>query len=173
MTRDFSASPPTVQSTDTTQRGDEIATLRLELMRQLQASLTKSHRAMLELDLASIRQATAEQAGLSRQLAELIWPGLEPPIIKRTILERAFIGRAFAGERAPVSTGCAPRLHAELKEIEREVRQALLLQSALLGRARHKLRVMANMLADPSRNYGPVPEKILGRQAASSHKVAE
>jgi len=94
------------------------------------------------LDLDGIEAGTREQVGLSQQLESQI---------------RLRLGDATAAARA--QTGSAknrpPDLAEELSRSEDEVLRALRLQSALLARARHKLLVLANMLADPTMNYGP------------------
>lgn len=115
-------------SADTLQPGVELAPTRLTLMRQLQASLAQSCKALLALDLAGIERGTREQVGLSQELAEGF----------------ARAGRELGGDEGE-----------ELRQNELGVLQALRLQSALLARARCKLRVLANMLAGPSASYGP------------------
>jgi len=113
------------------QEEDELLGTRLALMRQLLASLSASRRALLAMDLAAIERGTREQFGLSGVLAEIV-----------------------RGSRP-----CASDLTGELKRIESEVLQALRLHSALLVRMQRKIRVIANMLADPALNYSPGPER--------------
>jgi len=123
-------------------------------MRQLQYSLLASRNGVLALDLAAIGQGTREQVELSMQLGKNIG-------VAATSAAR--IGRLMGARRACGWAALAPELEpelepelkADLKRAELEVLQALRLQSALLARARGKLRVLANMLAGPSVNYGP------------------
>ena len=116
-------------SADILQPGAGPAQTRLTLLRQLQASLSRSCTALLALDLAGIERGTREQVGLSQELA--------------ADLPRA--GRELAGGA-----------REELRQNELGILQALRLQSALLARARCKLRVLVNMLAGPSASYGPL-----------------
>ena len=105
---------------------------RLALLRELQASLSGSRRALLALDLGGIERGTREQIELGGRLAEDMAAGNRRP------------GRDL-----------------ELQRAEDEVRQALRLQAALLARARAKLRVLGNMLAGPSANYAAPPARSL------------
>jgi hypothetical protein len=123
---------------------------RLALMRQLQASLFGSRNALLALDLAGIEQGTREQVELSLQLAEDIRRE-STPAAKIRPLTRKHPASGLAGHPPELE----PELKEEIRRSEREVLQALRLQSALLVRAQCKLRVLANMLAGPSVNYGP------------------
>jgi hypothetical protein len=113
----------------------------VSLLRRLQASLGRSSRALVALDLAGIEGETREQRELVRALAvrakPLHWKN-EPEIENDS---------AQATERRL-------QMARELRQSEAQVRQALRLQAALLRRSQHKLRVMANMLADPAANYG-------------------
>ncbi|MGA8837765.1 MAG: hypothetical protein WB538_19200 [Candidatus Sulfotelmatobacter sp.] len=153
---------------ETLRRTPELERTRLALMRQLQASLLASRNALLALDLAAIGQGTREQVELSLRLGENIG-------ILATSAVR--IGRLI--EPRPAS-GCAalapelePELTADLKRAELDVMQALRLQSALLARARAKLRVLANMLAGPSVNYGPPCAPRSARPRAFAFKGGE
>jgi hypothetical protein len=58
-------------------------------------------------------------------------------------------------ERA-VRSGNSPEPEEELRRSCQRVLEATRLQAALLARARTKLRVLANMLAGQSVNYGPL-----------------
>jgi hypothetical protein len=111
--------------------------IRLALMEQLEASLVGSRKALLALDLPGIERGTREQVALL-----------------------GAIGRVRAGEMGngwrSVPEG-ATDLQADLRNGEIRVREAARLQAALLARSRAKLRVLGNMLADPSVNYGPLP----------------
>jgi hypothetical protein len=96
------------------------------LIERLQASLERDARALLALDLTRIRQETAEQAIMSGELKSKL-AQLQPP-----------------------------QAHSrELAQKARRVLEASRLQLALLARSQRKLRVMANMLAGPSADYGP------------------
>jgi hypothetical protein len=105
---------------------------RLALLRKLEASLVSSHRALLSLDLAAIKQGTSDQSTLSESLA------LE---IRRS---------RNASDRGPIQPS---ELLQELKRSEWKVLCAARVQAALLKRAQLKLRVMGNMLAGLERNY--------------------
>ncbi len=129
---------------------------RLDLMRCLLASLCGSHRALLTMDLLSIEQRTSEQVVLSGMLAE--------EVRRRSTSSSSSSSkdRTSSSDCDFAVSGCPPGLKEELGQSEREVLQALRLQAALLMRARRKLRVLSNMRADPSLNYGP---RMAQRQA--------
>jgi hypothetical protein len=142
---------------------------RLRLMRQLQASLSCSHRALLTQDLTGIEQATQEQLVLSRNLEAEIQQMRTGPAAARLARNRSASNR-LASDSAISFAGCAPELAEELRRSERTVLQALRLQSALLVRTQHKLRVLANMLADPAIDYGPLLARRDGIPLASACK---
>lgn len=139
--------------------GAELARMRLAVMRELQTSLSGSQTALLALDLAGIEQGTREQVDLSHRLGCGI------------AQERAWLakGRRRTGEqlaRGGADTEIVDtkiiateiietEIEEELRQGERRVWEALRLQSALLARARAKLRVLSNILAGPSANYSP------------------
>lgn len=105
---------------------------RLALLKKLEASLARSHRALISLDLPAIEQSTKEQRMLSVHLSlEMRRP-------------------AVAGG---VSKTKHPELSCELTNRGWKVLHAAQLQAALLKRAHRKLHVMANMLAGSDRNY--------------------
>lgn len=131
------------------QRTPDFLQTRLELMRQLQASFLGSRNALLALDLAAIEQGTREQVELSLMLAEDIELRSRSVAKITSLTERGASGFAM---RAPA---VEPKLREELRRAECGVLQALRLQSALLVRARCKLRVLSNILAGSSVNYGP------------------
>lgn len=114
---------------------DETGVAPLVLMAELEASLQGSHKALLALDLAGIEYRTKEQIGLLRKF-------------------NAFGGHTADGA-GPALAVREPALAEELRRSGTRVLQAARLQSALLARARSKLRVLANMLAGPSVAYGP------------------
>lgn len=112
--------------------GDEPRPTCLALFCQLEASLHGSRKALLARDLAGIEQGTREQRALA---------GKVEAVLRKSIV--------FSGSG----------LEQELKQAGKRVLAAGRLQAALLARARLKLRVLANMLAGPSVNYGPAPER--------------
>jgi len=131
-----------------TSSGDAWRRIPLPLLRQLEASLCHSRTALLVLDLAGIERETREQVGLSQKIAAEIRRGTE---------STARVGEREVERRPSASAERAPEMPEELARIISRVLQALSLQVALLARARGKLRVLANMLADPSVAYGPLP----------------
>jgi hypothetical protein len=143
-------------------RTPELERTRLALMRELQASLLASRKALLALDLAAIGQGTREQVELSRKLgrniggrgksAGRIGRRMEPRPVARCAALAPELEPGLGPELGPE---LEPELKAELRRAEFELWQALRLQSALLTRARAKLRVLSNMLAGPSVTYGP------------------
>jgi len=128
---------------------------RLAVMRELEASLQGSRKALLALDLAGIERGTREQVRLIRELEM---------VLRRPTASSA-IGRQPAEDAAQGLPACAPELEEELRRCESRVRDGARLQAALLARARSKLRVLANMLADPSVTY----ERLLAGTGAPSH----
>jgi len=145
--------------------GDAWRRIPLPLLRQLEASLCHGHSALLALDLAGIDRETREQVGLSRKIAGEIRRGTESTVsVRETEVET----------RAPASAERAPEMLEELARVISRVLQALRLQTALLARARGKLRVLANMLADPSVTYGPLPARTDVRaRAFDCHRGGE
>jgi hypothetical protein len=114
---------------------------RVELLQQLEASLIRSHRALIALDLAAIGQGTREQRTLCRNLAAEIRQS-----------NTARDGRAAEN----------PELAREQRCWERRVLEASRLQAALLKRAQRKLVVIGNMLAGAERNYVSPMDPNLG-----------
>ena len=110
----------------------------LALMEELESSLAGSHEALLKLDLAGIEQGTSHQAGLIEKLDAI-----------RKQSENGAI-------RLPAR---ADELWAEIHRSRTRILQAARLQAALLARAQLKLRVLANMLAGPSADYGPLLDR--------------
>lgn len=138
-------------------RGEELLK-RLTLMRQLQASLTGSREALLALDLNGIERGTREQIGLSVKLADDIAQA------RRKMAAKIGLGLEAISEiklepRQEMKSEIKARMREELRQSQLAVVQALRLQSALLVRAQWKLRVLSNMLAGPSVNYGPPIER--------------
>jgi len=108
---------------------DDLVRCQLGLMAELEASLDASRKALLALDLAGIELGTREQIGLLRNL--------------EAVRQRSRLA-------------CPAELEHETRRCGHRILQAALLQSALLARARAKLRVVANMLAGQSVTYGPL-----------------
>jgi hypothetical protein len=113
------------------------------LMRELEASLHSSRKALLALDLAGIESENRQQVQLIRELGRLVQrspvtvPGRQPV-------------RNRGAWPAP-----STEVEKELRQCCSQVLEAARLQAALLARVRAKLRVLANMLAGQSATYGP------------------
>jgi hypothetical protein len=116
----------------------------LALFGQLEASLHGSRKALLARDLAGIDQGTREQRALAGKIEAVLRKGI---------------------------VSSAGGLQEELRQSGKRVLAAGRLQAALLARARRQLRVMVNMLADPSVNYGPMPERDHARAPLCVFKV--
>jgi hypothetical protein len=153
MVPDDSIYETAILSGGTLDRVDAAVRGRLALMRALHSSLCAGHTALVELNLQGIECGTQEQVVLSRKLAEDVRQENPSPAGPRSGQYRS---AGFAG--------CTPRLAEELRQSEREVLQGLRLQAALLARAQSKLRVLANMMADPGIDYGPLLERGLFEQ---------
>jgi len=115
------------------------------LLNALQGSLAASQSALLRRDLAALEQCTREQFGLCGELRGV----LQDKFSDTT----SYIGQAT--ERLPkavarIESRFSPDLHSQ----ELALRQALRVYLAVLARSRHQLRVLANMLAGPSIEYG-------------------
>lgn len=117
---------------------------RLLLMRRLRDSLGRGSRALVALDLIGMERETREQAEILK-------------IISKSVVEAPQGNHSLNRSAGPVCD-----LSDELSKTENAVRQGLQLHAALLRRSQHKLRVMANMLADPALNY-PSPFAPGGR----------
>jgi hypothetical protein len=115
----------------------------LALMERLQISLERGSHALLALDLAGIRQQTAEQAIMSGELKA------------RLTRNRTSKAQARELEQKACCVFRAARLHL-----------------ALLARLQHKLLVMANMLAGTSADYAPVLAGGRNLPLASSRNIA-
>jgi hypothetical protein len=129
---------------------DERARSALTLVHELEASLHGSRKALLALDLAGIERETREQVRAIRKLED---------VLARSMAPRVGASR-MAREGTLVRSGNLSELESkpeeELRRSCHRVLEAARLQAALLARARTKLRVMANMLAGQSVNYGPL-----------------
>jgi hypothetical protein len=104
----------------------------LALFVQLEASLHGSRKALLARDLAGIEQGSREQRVLAGKI--------------EAVLRKSIV---------PSGSG----LEEELKQSGKRVLAAGRLQTALLARARRQLRILVNVLAGPSVNYGPMLEQ--------------
>ena len=126
---------------------ERFAPERLQLLRDLEASLGGSLQALLALDLAGIEQGTREQVGLVRELQR--YPEMRMPRPGQTG-ERREGGTQETGAEVPT---WSREMAEDVRHCEEAVLQAARVQAALLARARRKLRILANMLAGPSLNY--------------------
>ena len=124
---------------------------RQALLRQLEASLGRSHQALVALDVAAIEQGTREQQRLCRNLAEAIWRS-----------------KNAADARAEEN----PALGEELRRDAAKVLAAARVQAALLKRSQHKLQVLANMLAGAERTYtSPMERKGFALRFTGENRV--
>ena len=113
---------------------------RLALMNALEASLHRSRKALLALDLAGVERGTIEQTGLIRECGEILWSEVPIDLSAGT--------NKLEGQQKEL-------LKKELGLCQQRILEAGRLQAALLARAQSKLRVLANMLAGPSVIYSP------------------
>jgi hypothetical protein len=116
----------------------------LALLRDLEASLEATQKAVLARDLSGLERSTGEQLRLQRALA-ILWAesGTHPKASLATWLQ-----------------GCAPQLAAELRAAEMRVLYLGRVQAGLLVRAQRSLRMIAHLLAGPESNYSPVPAQM-------------
>jgi hypothetical protein len=156
MVPDDSICGAAIPSESAVDRADAAVRGRLALMRALQSSLSAGHTALVELNLHGIECGTREQVVLSRKLAEDFRQA-----------SASLAGPRSAQDPSGGFAGGTPRLAEELRRSEREVLQGLRLQAALLARAQSKLRVLANMMADPGVDYGPLLERKLSEPRRS------
>ena len=151
MTADF-ISLDRIPSANSQQWAGELLRARLVLMRELEASLHCSRKALLALDLVAMESATGQQITLIREFDAL--------------LRQTTASIAFDRSAAPSASGLPGELwevNEELRGSQNRIMGALRLQAALLTRAQCKLRVLANMLAGPTVPYGP----LLGRDSGT------
>ncbi|MGC2403867.1 MAG: hypothetical protein WA510_29005 [Acidobacteriaceae bacterium] len=132
------------------ERIDDFLRVRLAVIAALEASLQRSRKALLAMDIDGIEGGTKEQVDLVRDLAAA----------PRALMPPAGRPRKNALAIVPAYTAA---LLEELFRSEGRLREAARLQAALLARARYKLRVLTNMLAGASVTYGPA----LARNRAS------
>jgi hypothetical protein len=133
---------------------ERFAPERLKLLRELEASLRGSRQALLALDLAGIEQGTREQVGLVRELQRFPEPLMKMP--------GPGLRNETQGTGASERPAWSREMAAEVRHSEQAVLQAARVQAALLARAQRKLRILANMLAGPSLNYGRLFAKAGG-----------
>lgn len=130
---------------------------RLALMQELQVSLSRGSRALVALDLTGMERETGAQVKILSA-----W--------QRAASEAGNLNHVSASLAGRLS-GRAIELAAELGRSGNFVQQALRLHAALLRRSQHKLRVMANMLADPAANYDapfvPMPAPVRAANRAN------
>jgi hypothetical protein len=124
-----------VPSGNVGERAEDLGRICLALMSRLEASLAGSRRALLALDLGGIERGTREQIGWVREFETLLERYRLAPLSRE----------ALAGE--------------EFRRSGERIVAVLRLQAALLARGRSKLRVLANMLAGPSADYGVLLRK--------------
>ncbi len=115
---------------------EEILRARLVLQLGLEASLEKSRKALLALNLSELVIETREQIMLSRGLA----------IVEASTRNDADKKPERRPERA-TSDSILAHAVVQVRASGRRIQSAIRLQLALLARSRQKLRVMANMLA--------------------------
>ncbi len=141
---------------------DERARSALTLVHELEASLHASRKALLALDLAGIERETREQVRSIRKLEGVLASSMVPRVRGSCVTkEREFV----CPENSPEPES---ELEEELRRSCHRVLEAARLQAALLARSRTKLRVLANMLAGQSVNYGPL---VAGRGVPSRARV--
>jgi len=139
---------------------DDLLRTLVTVMRELESSVEDSRKALLALDLAGIERGTQDHLALVRKIDSLLQR-------RRTIVA----GGRFEGTTSAGFPSLLPELDEELRQSQMRISDALRLQSALLVRARHKLRVLANMLAGPARPYGPPPAQNSGLTNSSARQL--
>ncbi len=128
--------------------GEEVAQGYRRLMHSLEISLAAGQNAVLTGNLATLERCTREQSGLCQELRTALQNGIARENTKR--------GAGTKPWRKPdpaISAG----LGADVRGRALALRQALLVYGAVLVRAQLHLRVLANMLAGTSADYGPPP----------------
>lgn len=135
---------------------ERFAPERLQLLRELEASLGGSRQALLALDLSGIEQGTRDQVVLVRELQRFSEREMPMP---RPAQEQTSEGLDASREGGTQETDArelltwSQEMAEEVRVCEEAVLQAARVQAALLARARRKLHILANMLAGPSLNY--------------------
>jgi len=123
--------------------GAEFAQATLAILRDLEASLQSSQKALLSRDIAAVEQGTSEQARLVRAL-EILCPA-----------------RASVNANGPVpENDCAspglcsePALLDELRVSKDRVLHLTRVHAALLSRERQFLTLLSNLMAGPDARY--------------------
>jgi hypothetical protein len=121
---------------------------RAQWMAALEASLERSRKALLALDLAGIEAQTQVQAVLTRSFDDLMRAGLQLNAARAS---------AVGNAGSPMASATS-KLEADFRDNATRIVQSARLQAALLARSQQKLRVLARTLAGPSAMYGPFPE---------------
>jgi hypothetical protein len=123
----------------------------IELLQTLAAAIVQSHDHLLRLDLQAIESGTRDQLNLMRQFAA-IQSELEYELTLIPATESSPKSSAI-----PTLQSAQPgRQQAKrLRVAALRVIHAARLQSALLERAQRKLRIVANLLAEPGACYLP------------------
>jgi hypothetical protein len=159
-----SVAPPTAGDD-----ADDFLRARLMLMAELEASLHRSRKALLALDLCGIESGTREQVRLVRDLVPLFRKAKALPAGSRAEGEKR---EGKKGEDEPGLAGDGSELLEACQLSEGRVLEAARLQAALLTRARSKMRVMANMLTGPATIYGPLSARRFdGRALLGGNRI--
>lgn len=157
----------------TNQVSESVAVFLL-LLRELEASLQRSIRAIVLMDVAVLEAETRQQLGLSRAISVATPRGAYSRLLNGTtesmkwgLTEMGLTKIRLTKMELAESELLESELHesewrAEVWQSRGRIIEAVRLQAALLSRARGKLRVLANMLRGPSALYGP-----LGRPSGS------
>jgi hypothetical protein len=146
-----------------------LAAVRLALLRELEASLLASQKAVQRLDLESIERGTCEQVALVAKLAAASPRGSDAPTESsdqpatqesRHMGQAASVLQVYVRDEAKEPRLCAAR-----------IMHAARVQGALLARMQGKLRVLSNMLAGPGVDYalmadssGTQPRVVVGNK---------
>jgi len=133
----------------------------LTLMRELKISLENSRKPLLALDLAGIVQGTGEQVSLVRKLDAALRRCRTAHATANPSAEKNDSPQVMTVFPAQLDT---PKLEEEIWRCRGAILESIRLQAALLVRAQRKLRVLGNMMAGTSIDYGP----LLAKNGASS-----
>jgi hypothetical protein len=128
-------------------RGNELAVASLAILRELEASLAASQKALLARDLEGITQGTREQVRLQRALG-ILW------------------GKSMsADEIGAPETALATQYGSEPDEFVAAAQRVLYLgrvQAALLARSQQTLKMISYLVAGPNATYEPPAPKAIG-----------
>jgi len=108
---------------------------RVSVLRELEASLQASQRALLNRDVSELEQHTSEQVRLQKTLTSL-W---------------SCDAHSMASDPACSDVELAVEVRAALIRVQHLSR----IQAALVARAQQSLRIIENLLAGPQANYAP------------------